>query len=268
VTGTVKGGGPLAGATVTIVGAPVPPATTDATGAYSFAAVPHGPHTFNVTYGGCATPRSFSKNVNGPETFNLKVTRVTDAYGHRCDLQPSAWIAGATAVGLTGDDATAVVPLPFDFSFYGTSYSAANVSTNGFLSFTGASTIPMNTGIPVASEPNGAVYVEWDNLQVDASAGVFTKSLGSAPNRRFVIEWRNIKPFNAIERWDLEVVLYETGKLLLQYRNVDALRDMGSSATVGIENATGSDALQYLRNQAGLTDETAILFTRPGAPPF
>ena len=42
---------------------------------------------------------------------------------------------GGTALGMIGDDVTKTVNLPFSFKFYGTEWSAVNVSTNGALYF-------------------------------------------------------------------------------------------------------------------------------------
>jgi hypothetical protein len=55
VSGHVRDGdgNPLAGATVTIQATPLPPATTDASGAYSFASVPEGEYDVTASAGGC-----------------------------------------------------------------------------------------------------------------------------------------------------------------------------------------------------------------------
>ena len=56
VSGTVKSRRPFEAATVTILDSPIPAATTDASGGFTFADVPFGTYTFNVAYGGCAMP--------------------------------------------------------------------------------------------------------------------------------------------------------------------------------------------------------------------
>ena len=69
LSGTVSSAtGPVANATVTITGTPIPPTTTNANGQYSFASVPNGTYTMTVTAGGCfgaaastATPRRTSR---------------------------------------------------------------------------------------------------------------------------------------------------------------------------------------------------------------
>ena len=76
---------------------------------------------------------------------------------------------------LSGDDASAAVALPFSFSFYGTNYATANVSSNGHLSFTAASTAFNNIAIPDAAAPNAAVYPQWDDLVIDAAAPASTR---------------------------------------------------------------------------------------------
>jgi hypothetical protein len=95
---------------------------------------------------------------------------------------------------------------------------------------------------------------------VDASASVRSQLLGSAPNRRFVIEWRNVHVFgDTTRRVDVSIVLHENGEILTQARNLaDDGRERGNSATLGIENATGTVALQFSFNQAALDPEPAV----------
>ena len=55
VSGTVRSGQPVFGATVSIDGTAMVD-TTDASGHYEFASVPNGTYTFTVTYAACANP--------------------------------------------------------------------------------------------------------------------------------------------------------------------------------------------------------------------
>ena len=73
----------------------------------------------------------------------------------------------------------------------------------------------------------------------------------SSPNR-FVIEWRNATFFgDSTRRLDFELILYENGQILTEYRNIaDDARERGSSATLGIENDSGTVAFQYSSNEA------------------
>ncbi len=171
------------------------------------------------------------------------------------DLVAPSYVEANTLLPLTGDDAVYPVPLPFSFTFYGVPYTHAYVSTNGFLSFIKGYYSPSNVSLPAAPIPNGAIYAFWDDLFVDSTASVRTERLGTAPNRRFVIEWRNVGFFGEYfkKRVDFETVLHENGVILLQYRNIASdAREMGSSATMGVENETGTSAVQFSYNRASI----------------
>ena len=91
-----------------------------------------------------------------------------------------------------------------------------------------------------------------------------TQLLGTAPNRRFVIEWRNVT-FSGDDfkkRFNFEIVLHENGVILLQYHNIATDgRERGNSATVGVEDETGNSAVQFLYNRASIgVGEYAIRF--------
>jgi hypothetical protein len=102
---------------------------------------------------------------------------------------------------------------------------------------------------------------------LDGNSGTFTQTLGSAPNRRFVIEWRNASFFPCCgNRVDFELVLQENGQILTQYRNIDTSigQEQGNSATIGIENAAGDDAFQYSFHEAAIeSSDFAIRYRIP-----
>jgi subtilisin family serine protease len=256
VSGVVRDsqGAAVANATVTLVGTPVPPATTNASGAYSFASVPAGEYDVQVTAGRCSEPQARHLAVSAPVAgFDVALPQRSDSFGYVCEVVPPSYIEAGTPLSLTGDDNSAEVSLPFPFRFYGSSYSLAFVSTNGNLNFLASSISYVNGPIPSASNPNGAIYPFWDDLFVESDSSVRTELLGAAPSRRFVIEWRNVAFFNnRSSRIDFEVVLYEDGRILTQYRNIDSSQKQGSSATIGIENADGTVAFQYASDQAVL----------------
>ena len=75
---------------------------------------------------------------------------------------------------------------------------------------------------------------------IDAEASIRADARGSAPNRRFVIEFRNAHfSGDTTRRVDFNTVLFENGEIVTQYRNIaDDGRERGNSATIGIENHT------------------------------
>jgi len=170
------------------------------------------------------------------------------------DLVTPGYIEAGTVLPLKGDEGNMQVSIPFLFTFYKVGYARAYVSTNGFLSFTGSSFSYINTSLPTTAVPNGAIYAFWDDLLVDSLASVRTQLLGATPNQQFVIEWRNVTFSNdTSKRLDFEIVLQENGVILLQYRNIaNDGRVMGNSATIGVENETGTSAVQFSFNRASI----------------
>jgi hypothetical protein len=266
LSGTVSdaAANPIANATVTINGTPIPPATTDASGNYSFASVPNGTYSVTATAGKCTTPDTETVTVSGATTQDFTLPSRHDSFGYFCRVEPSSYEEGDTPLALSGDDSFTSVTLPFSFSLYGQTYSSANVCTNGYITFLTGNCFFGNSGIPSAFTPNGAIYPYWDDLYIDGSSSMWTKTL-SSPNR-FVIEWRNARYFDdTTKRVDVEVVLYENGQILTQYRNIDAnAREQGGSATLGIENAAGTDAFQYSFNEPTIgSPDFAIRYLLP-----
>ena len=182
------------------------------------------------------------------------------------DLVTPSYVEANTLLPLAGDDAYLEVPLPFSFTFYKVVYAHAYVSTNGYLSFIRGYSSATNVSLPRTAIPNGAIYAFWDDLLVDSAASVRTQLLGTAPNRRFVIEWHNVTFFGPDfkKRINFEIVLHENGVILLQYHNTaNDGRERGNSATVGVEDETGNSAVQFSYNGPTLgVEEYAIRFAQ------
>jgi hypothetical protein len=268
VSGHVYGFGnaPIENATVTILGTPIPPATTDANGAYSFANVPEGTYDVKAEAGGCSDPLTQQLVVNADETLDFNLQQRSDSFGYFCQIQTPAYVEGTTSLGLSGDDSYISVPLPFDFTFYGQTYNTAYMCTNGYLNFLAGNCFYSNTGIPNTGAPNAAIYPYWDDLIMDASSSTWSDVLGSAPDRSFIMEWRNATYFgDSTRRVDFEVILHENGQIQTEYRNIaNDGREQGNSATVGIENAAGDVALQYSFDAAAIgSPDFAVLYRLP-----
>jgi subtilisin family serine protease len=268
VSGHVRddGGSPVAGVTVTIEGTPIPPATTAADGSYSFTGVLEGEYDVS-TAPGCYHPQSRHLVVDGDEILDFTVLQRRDTFGYACQPTTFDFVDASTVLPLTGDLVSTEVELPFPFTFYSATYTTAHVTTKGFLNLLAPDWTYANGQIPSTSPPNAAVYPFWDDLIVDELASVRTELLGSAPSRRFVIEWDNVRFFDEPDkRVTFEAILAETGQLTFQYQGIDDNgREKGDSATIGIENAAGDDALQFSFNAPLVSNGTAILVTSPPA---
>lgn len=177
------------------------------------------------------------------------------------------------------DDGTAVLTLPFAFTFYGVPYSIGCVSTNGALYFVNAASQCSgfeadfaNVDVSAAAVPNDrpAALPYWSDLtfQVAGAGSILYQTLGSAPTRRFVVQWNNAYPQGSQNPVTFQAVLHEgSNRLFFQYKNValgaaDPARN-GARATVAIRNA-GSPAnnqhLEWSFNAPVLANDSAISF--------
>lgn len=176
--------------------------------------------------------------------------------------------------------------LGFTFNFGGAGYTQAVISTNGYLAFDGIGEGAFNyqaTNFLIPVSNAGGVYGSdvflapfWDALQMPTlsgfTRGVFATTLGSAPNRRFVVEWNQMGLQSAPASTSLtfQVVLFEgSNQILYQYASLSGLGSDGSSATIGLEYNGGHSGLQFSYNEIGAARPgQAIRFypQTPGAP--
>ncbi|MEU2249171.1 S8 family serine peptidase [Streptomyces sp. NPDC019224] len=254
-------GRPLAKATVQVTGSPVPAVTTGTDGTYTLPSVSEGSYALTVTPAAPVLCNGISREtlkVDGEKTVNVKLPNRTDLYGNTCTPATYSWIKGSTKVALTGDEDAKTVSLPFPVKLYGVSYTSASVSTNGLINFLEPRIGDYaNVALPSAYRPNGTVAVLWDDLVLDKKSSVQTAVTGSKGNRSFAIVWNNAAYADGSgNRATFEAVFDEaTGSVTLQYQSV---ADRGAGATVGIENQTGDDALQYSFNQPVLSAGSAV----------
>ncbi|MCC5581357.1 carboxypeptidase regulatory-like domain-containing protein [Microtetraspora sp. AC03309] len=261
------GGEPLPGAVVSIDGTPYTPVTTESDGTFAMFGVPVGTWRINVQGARCGGSTTVTLEVDGDEFLPIDTPLRTDDFGNKCDVIPQlSWEPGTTALALTGDDAGVAVTLPFAFPLYGKPYTKAWISTNGFINFQRLSTLSFNGRIPSGGLPNAAIYAFWDDLNVDSSAQVLTTTLGTAPNRRYVVEWRNVSLVaQPTARLTFSAELHENGQILFQYKSLsNGLMPRGSSATIGIENGTGLIAFEYATDVPVLRTGMGIRFYGSG----
>ncbi|TDC06244.1 peptidase [Nonomuraea longispora] len=263
VSGTVTTAGePEAGATVAATGTPVS-AVTDVSGRYSMT-LPHGDHELAVTPASrCSSGATAEVTVAGDVVEDVELPLRGDTFGYTCAVGAQEYVAGTEKLALTGDDEAEQVTLPFAVPFYGTGHTKAWIATNGFATFAADRVTAAGNGtLPASGTPNNAVYPYWDDLRVDAEGGVYTAVTGTAPNRTFVIEWRNVTFYNdTAQRLSFAALLGENGSIGFRYKDIDSEREQGNSATIGVENAAGDDALLYSHNEAVLAAGQSVALT-------
>jgi len=169
-----------------------------------------------------------------------------------------------------GNDDYATLSLPFPFTFGGVSYADVTVSANGYLTFGGAGGVADNFLIPGIAQPNEFIAPFWDDLNPQPG-DVYQRTLGSAPNRQFVVEWHGVPTVaSPTSQLTFEVILFETSNnILLQYRTMQGSDADGRSATIGVEYADGVAGQEYAYNQPGAVKNGLALLFVPysGSPP-
>ncbi|MFF9978317.1 S8 family serine peptidase [Streptomyces erythrochromogenes] len=265
VTGTVAStSGPAAGAAVTIADTPVT-ATADAQGRFEVT-LPHGTYRVNATHASrCLSAGTAEVTVGGDTTVAVNLPERTDGYGYACAAADRPYVEGSRQLALTGDNTTERVDLPFPLPLYGKTYAQAWIGTNGTVSFGGNNTGDINGDLPSTATPNAALYPFWDDLVVGAAgsgSGVLTAVTGTAPHRSYVIEWREVSHWSAqADKFSFSAAIGEDGTVTYSYKGTGGTGIKGgSTATVGVENATGTDAFKYSFNTPVITDGLSIAF--------
>lgn len=180
-----------------------------------------------------------------------------------------------TQIGTTvppgNDDVIFHIPdIGFTFPYHGSTVGQVWVATNGWLTLTDPAGManldqffndcPLN-----GTTPHNTIAVFWDDMFLSGTNGSVMRhqTVGTAPNRRFVVEWVAMGIFESTLDGDdcpggcnslatsvtQMVVLHENGDIEFRYgpRTAPGVsrqcgsQHLGCSATIGLENVDGSD---------------------------
>ncbi|GJM40068.1 MAG: hypothetical protein DHS20C20_03500 [Ardenticatenaceae bacterium] len=192
-----------------------------------------------------------------------------DLYGYTCDSGTAfAYIDATTDTFLYQDDGVTSLDLPFPFTFYGTTYTQLQASSNGNLQFGNDNAFYANSCMdeaPVAGMGD-MIAPYWDDLDLTSLGYLEYDVVGEAPERIFVLEWDNIPRFgNPDDRVTFAVQLFEESQdILFLYEDVTMLEgNNGSSATIGIQSEAQGLALQFGCSQPVVANASRIRFAEP-----
>jgi len=196
------------------------------------------------------------KGSGGPDLFGYKWKDSNDPNGPAyvwTDIaaNPSA-VQVTTWSGTLDDGYTSAIPIGFEFKFYGTAYTNFYLSTNGFLSFSAlTSAYYSNYGIPDSDVPNNIIAPFWDDLDGRTQGTVHYLR----ETDKLTIQFTNWQKYNGTGSLTFQIVLKSNDRIMFYYNNLNATL---TSATVGIENGSGSDGLQIAYDAAYLANNLAI----------
>jgi|GEM_PF-1663189 len=232
--------------------------------------------TQTVTYVGGVSPSTFN--------FTLPVGAAGGNYAFGAPGTGASIPAGGSLVaGSSVDDAVLTVNLPAGFAshIYGTPVpdgSAFQVGTNGNIQFvaSGGSVAHVNTALPATAfgATTPVLLPFWDDLDLRSTGGgIYTHTVGTAPNRQFIVEWRgrHFAETAGAQSVNFAVVLNEGSSGEFEYRYVQtataAAVANGASATVGVQAAnSGAVFTQSSFNQPVVSVGRVLPATLP--PPI
>lgn len=142
--------------------------------------------------------------------------------------------------------------LGFNFDFYGNDKSQVYISSNGLLTFSSiTSNIYTNSSIPASAIPNELIAPFWDDLDGTAQGTVHYKQDGN----RFIVQFTNWQRYSVSGSLTFQIVLQSNGRMMFYYNSMTGTLN---SATIGIEDGTGTTGLQIAYNATYISDGLAV----------
>jgi hypothetical protein len=252
---------------------------------------------FNVPIG------SVSQNTPlGPDEYGYFIYDETDTAFSDCpsydwiEIHPSLGGSGSLITGLndsgtSGDEGdqvgsvvTAVVDLPFTFTYYGVDYNQITVCVNGFIALGVTEDGEFRNGrMPGGQGPSPMIAAFWDDLILISDAGIYRYY--DANEHIFIVQYHKMRNgYNRTSEETFQVIFYDPqfhptslgdGMIKLQYKvfnNVDIgsggyTPRHGNYCSIGLRDQSNTRGLEYTFNNqypptaAPLSHQKALLIT-------
>jgi len=196
-----------------------------------------------------AQPLTYSATLDYTDAASPAGGPDASGYSYRTSADPGGptfvWndiSATGTAVTFTpntDDGVSAAITLPFTFSLYGTSVTSIRIHTNGFITSGASNATTYGHSLPSTIAPNGVISPFWCDLD-----GGAVRTFNDTANGRFIIQYTNVRLYDEpATSYTFQAVLYPSGRVEYYYNSMTP----SASASVGVENATGTIGLQVTR---------------------
>jgi hypothetical protein len=185
----------------------------------------------------------FFFNFSNAQVANYTFGQASGTYSSISGLNPDYIFSSGT----NNNVARINFPTGFIFVFNGASYSSCLVSTNGFITF-GSLAPAINNYTPISSNDTGylgAISALGKRL-INTNSPLVYKTIGVAPNRTFVVEWSNVKRYEArndsYESFNFQIRLSEfTNKIDVVYGFCDTNYSTDLTVQVGLRGINNAD---------------------------
>lgn len=187
---------------------------------------------------------------------------------------PDPYTAG-TAVTLTDDSQTGLLPIGFTFCFYGNSYTQFIIGSNNWIGFqAGETSTWVTVPIPTAAgtAPKNTIMGAWQDINPGVGGTVKYALYGVAPNRRLSVSWNNVPTFSCGALYTSQITIYESTNIIeSKFANKPICATWNSGNAVhGLHNATGTLAtvVPGRNNTAWTTSNECTRFTPNGVATY
>lgn len=206
-----------------------------------------------------ATPSVFCAGT----TSQLSVTSGIAGGGYSVVQVPFAPVPGTgTAVSLTDDQMSAMMPIGFNFTFFGSIYSQFNICSNGYISFNPLSYATLNLTLPTAN-PNTVIAGAAEDLNPPQGGTIEYFNTGLSPNRKLIVNFTNIQHYPSGNPVTFQIVLFESSNVI----QIHTTSVQGPIATEGIQDSTITNYLVVPgRNYQAWTATNEAWQFSPGNP--
>jgi hypothetical protein len=199
-----------------------------------------------------APTHGISANLVAPSEMSSSLAAALPTYTvSAIPFEPEA--APGVNVPKIGDDATiGGVPLGFTFAFFGQSFDKINIGTNGIVGFgplkANGDPIDMTDGccnarfINLKDVNNNIIALGWADWVPVSVKQIRYETRGSAPNRRFILQFTNVGENGGNGHITAQLVLYESTNEIRLYTTELSTTVVKRAFTQGIENLPATEA--------------------------
>ena len=210
-------------------------------------------------------PPSPNASINArstPDTYGYAYADSASTGGPTYNFET---LGSPIALSLTDDSLSGLLSLGFDFNFYGTTYTGLYVSSNGFLSFTGDTNgCCSGVAIPTAGVPDGYIAGWWNDLYPPGGGSVRYQTVGTAPNRRFIVEFNSVPHCCGTSNpTSMQFKLFEGSNNIEVHYAAAPVAPNAAAHTAGLEAPGGTLGLQYQFTTAALVTPLAVRYYAP-----
>ena len=168
-----------------------------------------------------------------------------------------------TLITMVDDVVSGVIPIGFQFCYWGNKYTQCYIGSNGFVSFSAGQPIAFTPfPIPLANAitPRNCIMSPFHDLHpgvagfpITPMTYVYYYTTGIAPNRRMVVSWNNCPMYTCTAiRSTQQIVIYETTNVI--HTNIEkkstCVAWVNGYATHGLHNVNATQAIIVLGRNA------------------